>query len=558
MNFDIFGFKFGKGKKDDIEKIENSVVDPDLDDGTTLASTAASYYGYYVDLDGTIKDEVQAIQRYREVSLFPEVDIAIQDIVNEAIPYEDDSPLVELIVDRLETSDEIKDKIVEEFDNVLSLLKFNEKAPDLFRKWYVDGRLYYNVLIDNNPKNGIAELRPIEATKIRKVAEVEKKKLETGVEIVTGMKEYYVYSQSGFLGQNNTAVPQPMTSSYGVKLTKESVIYTVSGFSDNNTGVVLSYLQKALRPANQLRMLEDSIVIYRISRAPERRIFYIDVGNLPKAKAEQYVKDIMNRYRNKLVYDAKTGEIRDDKKYMAMLEDFWLPRRAGSKGTEIDTIPGAQNLGELTDVEYFQHKLYNALNIPISRILPESGFSLGRSTEVTRDEVKFQKFIGRIRRKFSELLFDALRIQLILKGIINDDDWQEIKENITFRFQKDNFFSELKNQELLLSRIEAANQADSMLGKYFSVEWVAKNIFKMTDEEIEVMMGQMEEEYKTHPWWYTARGMYDVNKEQMKLQAQMGQMGGGMDPNDPSMQGGFDPADQGGSPVPPQQDNGQQ
>jgi hypothetical protein len=523
MDFSLFGFKFG-GKKDETEKVIPSIVAPDTDDGTTIASQAASYYGYYVDMDGTVKDEIQSIQKYREISLFPDVDIAVQDIVNEAIPYEDDSPLVEIVVDKLETSDAIKDVITEEFNECLSLLKFNEKASDIFRKWYVDGRIYYNVLVSQNPKDGIAELRPIEATKIKKIAEIIKDKTPEGVEIVKGIKEYYVYSQAGFIAQTNLAYPQQSTTAQGVRMSPDAVIYIPSGFTDQNTGAVMSYLQKALRPANQLRMLEDAVVIYRLSRAPERRIFYIDVGNLPKAKAEQYVKDIMNRYRNKLVYDAKTGEIRDDKKYMSMLEDFWMPRRDGSKGTEITTLQGGQNLGELTDIEYFQHKLYSALNIPISRVMPDQSFNLGRSTEVTRDEVKFQKFINKIRRKFSELFFELLRTQLTLKGIINEDDWQEIKENITFRFQKDNFFSELKNQEMLSARMQVALQADSFLGKYFSVEYIARNIFQFNDEEIQEMAGQMETEYQNHPYWFAARAMYDQQEQMADQQQDMGMM----------------------------------
>ncbi len=533
----IFGWSFGKRKADDsVEDILPSVVSPDVDDGTIQASSAASHYGFYVDMDGTVKDELQAIQKYREISIYPEVDIAIQDIINEAIPYEDDTSLVEVVLDRLEVSDNIKDIITEEFKTVLSLLKFSEKAPDLFRRWYVDGRLYFNVLTDKNQKNGIIELRQIEATKIKKVVEVIKEKTPEGVEIVTGMKEYYVYSQNGFITTTNMAQHQTSVSSQGVKLSPDSVVYVPSGFVDQNTGNVMSYLQKALRPANQLRMLEDAIVIYRLSRAPERRIFYVDVGNLPKGKAEQYVKDIMNRYRNKLVYDAKTGEIRDDKKYMSMMEDFWMPRRDGGKGTEITTLPGGQNLGELTDVEYFQHKLYNALNIPISRVLPDQGFSLGRSTEITRDEVKFQKFIGKIRRKFSELFFDLLKTQLVLRGVIAEDEWEEIKESISFRFQKDNFFSELKNVEIFLNRVQVAMQCETLLGKYFSVENISKNIFKMTDEEIQEMQAQMDEEYKSHPWWYQTQQMYD-QQQQMGMQQAYGMMPPGQDPGMQGQQG---------------------
>ena len=520
---EFFGFTFGgKKAKTAVEQVIPSVIDPEMDDGTQAVSSSAGYYGYYVDMDGTVKDEVQAIRRYREVSLFPDVDIAIQDIVNEAIPYEDDSPLVELVSDRLETSDAIKEKINDEFKYILRLLKFNEKAPDLFKKWYVDGRLYHNVLVDKNPNNGIVEIRPIEATKIKKVRELIKDKTPEGVEIIKGVKEYYVYSQNGFVAQTNTATPQAATTAQGVKLTDDSVIFTPSGFVDMNTGAVLSYLSKALRAANQLRMLEDAVVIYRLSRAPERRIFYVDVGNLPKAKAEQYVKDIMNRYRNKLVYDAKTGEVRDDKKYMSMLEDFWMPRRDGGKGTEITTLPGGQNLGELTDIEYFQNKLYMALNIPVSRLQPEQGFSLGRSTEISRDEVKFQKFIGKIRRKFSELFYDLLKMQLLLKGIINDDDWEEIKELITFRFQKDNFFSELKNQDLMMARLQVAQMADLYIGKYFSVEQLRRNLFQMSDDEIEELDKQMDAEKEEHPEWYAQLAAFEQQQEMAQQQAEMG------------------------------------
>jgi len=444
--------------------------------------------------------------------------------------------LVEIALDRLEVSDPIKEIITNEFKGVLSLLKFSEKASDLFRRWYVDGRIYFNVLTGKNQKDGILELRPIESTKIKKVAEILKEKDPSGVEIVKGVKEYYLYSQSGFVQQPNLAQQQNSAPQAGARLSQDSVIYIPSGFMEQNTGVVLSYLQKALRPANQLRMLEDAVVIYRMSRAPERRIFYIDVGNLPKGKAEQYVKDIMNRYRNKLVYDTKTGEVRDDKKYMSMMEDFWMPRRDGNKGTEITTLQGGQNLGELADVEYFQNKLYNALNIPISRMMPETGFSMGRSTEISRDEVKFQKFIGKIRRKFSELFFEILRTQLILKGIIAEDEWDEIKESITFRFQKDNFFAELKNNEILLQRVQTAQAMDMMLGKYFSVEWVAKNVFMQSDEEIKEMQQQMADEYDTHPWWFTAEGMYE-QQQQMALQQSMMSMPPGQDDSLPPQQG---------------------
>jgi len=499
MDLNFFGFNLKKKPQKD-SKVLPSVVAPDLDDGTTyISGSTAQYYGYYMDIDGTVKNEIQAIQKYRQISLYPEVDEAIQDITNEAIPYEDETPLVELVLDNLtDYSDSLKQKIQDEFDEVLSLLKFSEKAADLFRRWYVDGRLYYNVLVDkNNLKLGIQELRPIECTKIRKVVEIKKDKTPEGVEVVKSVEEYYVYSENGFgatsTGPNNLQI---QGSVQGVKLSLDSVVYVPSGYTDGNTGNVLSYLQKAIRPANQLHMLEDAVVIYRLSRAPERRIFYIDVGNLPKAKAEQYVKDIMNNYRNKLVYDGKTGEIRDDKKYMSMLEDFWMPRREGGKGTEITTLPAGQNLGQMEDVMYFQKKLYQAMNVPVSRMLPETGFSLGRSTEITRDEVKFQKFIGKLRRKFTELFFDLLRSQLILKNIIPADEWDDVKERILFRFQKDNYFSELKNQDLWNSRLMLLQAVDPYVGRYFSSEWIKKNVLQLTDEEIKEMQKQMDEDQR--------------------------------------------------------------
>ena len=499
MDLNFFGFNLKKKPQKD-SKVLPSVVAPDLDDGTTyISGSTAQYYGYYMDIDGTVKNEIQAIQKYRQISLYPEVDEALQDITNEAIPYEDETPLVELVLDNLtDYSDSLKQKIQDEFDEVLSLLKFSEKAADLFRRWYVDGRLYYNVLVDkNNLKLGIQELRPIECTKIRKVVEIKKDKTPEGVEVVKSVEEYYVYSENGFgatsTGPNNLQI---QGSVQGVKLSLDSVVYVPSGYTDGNTGNVLSYLQKAIRPANQLHMLEDAVVIYRLSRAPERRIFYIDVGNLPKAKAEQYVKDIMNNYRNKLVYDGKTGEIRDDKKYMSMLEDFWMPRREGGKGTEITTLPAGQNLGQMEDVMYFQKKLYQAMNVPVSRMLPETGFSLGRSTEITRDEVKFQKFIGKLRRKFTELFFDLLRSQLVLKNIIPTDEWDDVKEKILFRFQKDNYFSELKNQDLWNSRLMLLQAVDPYVGRYFSSEWIKKNVLQLTDEEIKEMQKQMDEDQR--------------------------------------------------------------
>lgn len=527
---DVFGFSIARKKKD-VENVLHSPVAPETDDGTqvndfTSSSSLASYYGYFVDLDGSTKNELQAIQTYREISLYPEVDEAVQDIVNEAIPHEEQDALVEIVTDKLEDfSDAIKKKIQEEFDEVLKLLNFSSKASDIFRRWYVDGRLYYNVIVDEKkPTEGIAELRPIEATKIKKIAElIKEKNKDSAIEIITGKKEYYVYSEKGFAGSSNgtTTSATPQTASVtGVKLTNDSVIFVPSGFNDINTGVVLGYLQKAIRPANQLRMLEDSVVIYRWSRAPERRIFYIDVGTLPKAKAEQYVTDIMNRYRNKITYDVKTGAIRDDKKHLSMMEDFWMPRRDNSKGTEITTLPGGQNLGELSDVEYFQKKLYQSLNIPISRVMPDQGFSIGRTTEITRDELKFQKFVGKLRRKFSDLFFELLKRQLILKRVINEDEWIDIRENISFRYQRDNFFAEMKNQELLQSRMEVLQQADLLLGKYFTVDGLMRDVLKLSDDEITKIKQVQEQEYSEHPWWYSGRMMAEQQAEMAAQQMQ--------------------------------------
>lgn len=502
----LFGLELTKAKKAGEEK-SAAVSLPVEDDGSNIVAAAsnAAYYGIYYDTNALSKDDVSLIQKCREISLYPEIDIAIQDIVNEAIPHETDTPMVDLDLDDLDLSDELKEEIREEFDYVLSLLKYEELASDIFRRWYIDGRLFYQVIVDKaNLKRGIIELRLIEATKIRKIKEVKKEKSQNfGIDVIASIQDYFIYQESGFAPQQqNTTVTSSSgansgsASSQGVKLSPDSVIYVPSGWVDGNTNNVLSYLSKAIRPANQLRMLEDATVVYFIARAPERRVFYVDVGNLPKLKAEQYVKDIMNRYRNKMVYDAKTGEVRDDKKYMSMLEDFWMPRRDNSKGTEITTLPGATNIGgQMDSLEYFQKKLYNALNIPVSRLQGQEGFSLGRSSEISRDEVKFQKFIDRMRRKFSQLLMDSLKMQLVLKGICNNLEWDDkIKENIRIEFQKDNFFDELKMQEMIQSRIALLPQVDQYLGKFFSKKYVQRNILKLSDEDIERMDQEIEEE----------------------------------------------------------------
>jgi hypothetical protein len=489
----IFGINISKVKT--AEDKSAAFALPQSDDGSQIiaSGSASAYYGVYLDVDGTVKSDIQQISKYREISLFPEVDIAIQDIINEAVPSEGDTPQLEIILDNLDLSPGLKDKIIDEFKNILLLLDYNSRSTEIFRRWYVDGRLFYHIIVDKaNLKNGIVELRQVEATKIRKVKEVKKEKTSFGIDKISGVEEYFIYNDAGFTSGAQGQQVSSLTNSQNIRISADAIVYVPSGYVDYSTNSVLSYLQKAIRPANQLRMLEDATVVYFIARAPERRIFYIDVGNLPKGKAEQYVTDIMNRYRNKMVYDAKTGEVRDDKKYMSMLEDFWMPRRDGGKGTEITSLPGAQNQSSmLENVEYFKKKLYESLNVPISRMQPETGFSLGRSTEISRDEVKFQKFIDSLRRKFSVLFYDLLKTQLILKGICNDLEWESLRQNIYFRFQKDNYFSELKDQEIFQSRLNLLQTANQFVGMYFSKKKLQKDILKMTDEQIREEEAQM-------------------------------------------------------------------
>ena len=481
--FQIFGFEIKKKKE---EKELGSVVSPASDDGSTvISSSAASYYGLAIDLEGTVKNENDLIKRYREVAQYPDCDAAIEDIVNEAIVAEDDVPPVALIMDDLKLSESIKTKFRDEFANILKLYKFDAKGHDIFRSWYVDGRLYYHILIDENKvKDGIVELRYIDPRKIRKIKNIKKDKNNKGVEVVSKIDEYYLYNDKGITE----------SATQGVKLSLDSVIYCGSGLLDANSALMMSHLHKAIKPVNQLKMIEDSLVIYRISRAPERRIFYIDVGNLPKMKAEQYVNDIMNKFRNKIVYDAATGEVKDSRKHLSIMEDFWMPRREGGKGTEITTLPGGQNLGDIADINYFQNKLYASLNVPISRLQPSQGFSLGRSTEITRDEIKFNKFVQRLRKKFSELFAEALRIQLITKGIIRVDEWDEIYQDIRFDYQMDNHFSELKNNEIIQQRINALQLIDPYVGRYYSQAFIRKNILMQDEQEIKDIDKEMNAE----------------------------------------------------------------
>jgi hypothetical protein len=487
--FSLFGFEISRRKNEEEQASQPSFTPPNNEDGALTISSAA-YYGTYVDLDGTAKNEVELISRYREMAMQPEIESAIDDIMNEAIVQDDDGKIIEIVLDDLDQPEKIKKAIKDEFHTILRLLNYKHMAQDIFRRYYIDGRLYYNVLIDKeNPIAGIKELRYIDPRKLRKVREIKKKKDErTGAEIIDVYNEYYIYNDKVVSGSSSNYGP------VGVRITLDSIVSVVSGLMDSRRAVVLSYLHKAIKPLNQLRMIEDATVIYRISRAPERRIFYIDVGNLPKLKAEQYLRDIMVKYKNKLVYDAQTGEVRDDRKFLSMMEDFWLPRREGGKGTEITTLPGGQNLGELEDVKYFQKKLYNSLSVPISRLEPNQGFSIGRVAEVTRDELKFAKFVDRLRNKFSDIFNQALRVQCVLKGICTADEWDQFKEHIYYDFIKDNNFSELKDAELMRERLSLLSAVDPYTGRYFSQAWIQRNVLRLTDDQIKEMQNEIDEE----------------------------------------------------------------
>ena len=485
----LFGFSI-----EDNEKTPPSVVSPvppSNQDGSENY-VSSGFFGSYVDIEGVYRNESDLIRRYRTMALYPECDSAIEDIVNEAIVSDTNDSPVQIELSNLNASDNIKKKVREEFRYILELLDFDKKSHEIFRNWYIDGRLYYNKVIDQkNPQAGIQELRYIDASKIRYVRQIKKSgkdslqsaqnQYQNSDQLAYNfpeIEEYFIYTPSpgGGVGFNS--------SKKGVKMTRDSITYCTSGLVDRNKGLTLSWLHKAIKPINQLMMIEDSLVIYRLSRAPERRIFYIDVGNLPKIKAEQYLRDVMTRYRNKLVYDANTGEVRDDKKFMSMMEDFWLPRREGGRGTEITTLPGGQNLGEITDINYFQRKLYRALNVPETRIQGEGGFSLGRSSEILRDEIKFSKFVGRMRKRFSSMFNDMLKTQLLLKNIVTPEDWEYMADHIQYDFVYDNHFAELKNAELTTERLNLAQLAEPYVGKYYSQDYLRRNILRQTDEEI--------------------------------------------------------------------------
>ena len=479
---ELFGFELRKKRPD--QELPSFAPPKDSDDGAVVVS-AGGAFGTYVDLDGTVRSEAELVTKYREMSLQPECDAAVDEIVNESISI-DEEHIVQINLEQLKINENIKKIIRDEFQYCLNLLGFNKYAYEIYRRWYIDGRLYYHVIIDDkNPAEGIKEVRYVDPRKIRKVREVQKKKIQAnnpGDAVVTKtVNEYFIFNDKGFNFGNKAVGP----STTGLKIAKDSILHVVSGLTDNQGTMVLSYLHKAIKPLNQLRTLEDALVIYRLARAPERRIWYIDVGNLPKMKAEQYVRDIMVKHKNRLIYDAQTGDIRDDRKFMTMLEDYWLPRREGGRGTEVTTLPGGQTLGQMDDVLYFQKKFLQALNVPVSRLNSDALFSVGRATEITRDELKFNRFCIRLRGRFSNLFLEMLKKQLILKGVTTIDDWKTIADDIRFDFAKDNYFTELKDAEILEGRINQARNIQDMIGKYYSHEWVRKNVLLQSDDDIE-------------------------------------------------------------------------
>lgn len=481
----LFGFEIRRPKQDQEDAKIESFTEKDFDDGALVVAEGGAY-GLYVDLEGSIKTEAELVTKYRSMALQPEINMAVDDIVNEVIVNEEDKDPIALYLDDIpELDDQIKDMIHEEFKDILHLLEFNTKSYEIFRRWYIDGRLYYHVIIDPaSPLKGILEMRYIDPRKIRKIREVSKGKdlkSQASAAVQKTTAEYFMYNEQGFEKSKNSV---GMTT--GLKIAKDSIIHATSGVSDETGKLVYGYLQPAIKPLNQLRALEDATVIYRISRAPERRIFYIDVGNLPKAKAEQYMKEMITKYKNKLVYDSQDGTIRDDRKFTTMLEDYWLPRREGGKGTEISTLPGGENLGQMDDVLYFQKRLYKALNVPFSRLESESSvFSMGRVNEITRDELKFQKFIDRLRQKFSTIFLKTLERQLVLKSVMTPEQWNSIEHKIKFRYPKDNYFAELKDMELMAEKIARVTEMQPLIGKYYSNQWIRKHVLKQTDIEMQ-------------------------------------------------------------------------
>ena len=484
MAFEIFGFKIERKSQGAVNANVPAFTMPENDDGSMMVSGAGAY-GTSLDLDGQYKSEIELILKYREMAQTSDCEIAIDNIINEAIVIDDSRNPVDIILDRTDLSDGIKKKVTNEFHTVLDLLNFNNFGYDIFRRWYVEGKLYYHIMIDeNNPQLGIVELRSLDATKIKKIKQIKQKDTANPKQKEVSLEQMFNYNESG-LGNR---------TSDGILISGDSIAYSTSGLLNPTKTGVLSYLHKAIKPLNQLRMVEDAIVIYRISRAPERRIFYIDVGNLPKLKAEQYIRDIMTRYKNRLVYDSTTGEVKDDRRHQSMLEDYWLPRREGGRGTEITTLPGGENLGQLEDVEYFQKKLYKAMHVPVSRLEADSGFSLGRESEITRDELLFSKFIGKLQTRFSLLFGEILEKQLILKNVITSEEWSGIKDKVHYKFEKDHYYSEFKHQETLTQRVDLARNMEDYVGNYYSREFFRKNVLRQSDEDIKAQDEQIKKE----------------------------------------------------------------
>ena len=521
-NQSLFGFIFNRKEKE--EKVQSFVPKGDDSGATTISAASGGAYGTYVDLDGTVRSEADLVTRYRDMSLHPECDAAVDEIVNESISI-DEETIVDINLDDLDINDKIKSIITDEFYNCLKIIEFNKYAYDIYRRWYIDGRLYYHVVVDPaNQKNGIKEIRYIDPRKMRKVREVTKKpmtKQSGDAGITKVVNEYYIYNDKGFSNGNKSTGP----TTTGLKISKDAIIHTVSGLTDTQGKMVLSHLHKAIKALNQLRTLEDAVVIYRISRAPERRIWYIDVGNLPKMKAEQYVREIMVKHKNRLIYDASSGEVRDDRRFMTMLEDYWLPRREGGRGTEVSTLPPGQNLGQMDDVLYFQKRFLQSLNVPSNRLNNDTLFSMGRATEITRDEVKFNKFIIRLRARFSHLFYSLLEKQLVLKQIMTVEEWQELSPLIKFKFANTSYFTELKKAEIDQARVSLARDFQDMAGKYYSHKWVRRNVLQQTDTDIDQMDGEIgQEQQMQDPRWFNP--MVAQNDEQM---SQMSQAQGGED-----------------------------
>lgn len=537
MAFDLFGFTFGRAKNNSNTP---SVIPPAMDDGASFVQ-AGGFQGWYVDLDGTVKSDVDLVKKYREMSLHAEVEMAIDDVINEMITEDASGFIVKLNIDKVDSSiipDEVKQVMYEEFKHIVFLLDFNRKCYEIARRWYIDGRLYYHMILEDDPRKGIKEIRQIDPLRIKKVREIKKKDKINGIDIIDGIEDYYLYTVQERFNMYDT--------SQGVKLSPDSINYCHSGLYDYGSKRVVSYLHKAIKPLNQLRMVEDATVIYRWSRAPERRIFYIDVGSLPKNKAEQYLRDIMLRYRNKITYDANTGEIRDDRKHMSMLEDYWLPRREGGKGTEISTLPGGQNLGEMEDVKYFQKRLFRSLNIPTSRMEAENGFNMGRAADISRDELKFAKFITRLRLRFSELFLNFMKTQLVAKGIVDLEEWDKICQYIRFEFATDSIFMENKQVETYRDRMSLLREVSDYSGKFFSDQWIRKNILRQTDEDI----AKIDQEIEVEKMIAEQKQM----AEQMRAEQMAAQMTG--QPVAGSPDGGGGAAGGGASPTPTQPQGG--